>query len=947
MEYQTQFFGDGVKCAGQVLEKRGGDKKRKVEKCPLAVTWLREAAHMHIKAIDKQLQLTTGEGLVQFAGGDSEPKDVAKQFLEHDVIPPTLCLHLDQGSPAYSMTWFLMSHVGLRMLSIFDPHHRAWNDIKMGVGKRLWYVVLLMVVVFNLPFGPWEGGAWYEKLLVMSEELAKSLSIANPLFIARYELLCIDLGLEASGDAVHRQIVFDMIFSSGAFRTRGEKVSLRRWFGWLSSAHKFLPHWHSRLMGIVACGQVQGVYKSYRDVPLWAPAVKPSPEALDADPPQDIIDAQEQADTQAADNGRNRARAQNSDQAQGSGPSSAAQSLPAVAAADKRDHDHGIQEQHKAAAQDNAAAAAAAAAVRDCAPEPSDDKGRVNEPTGAEQLKDLWKQHRRHVFVAGCILSQDGMRNNVAMILEVCRAVWTQHSSDAHTLRSPADTFKYYLSAAKEEYLSVFESSATVLLNLAKLSSMGFVTDFGSGLPAGATVTSDIVQSQSAHAYTLVELWSNTTYHRLTSMMWHSHSWFGLLALLGSDVEEDYTRGVFMFQCDYAACEASLEKQRGSSFIGKLNKSSVFRYRMIKEIACILTLETGLPIPDVRAKVRHYIQLVFTGWGQTKICEDTFKELRYREKLDTLNLRRSPTAIYAAMHDMGTIGLHKRNDIEIPEMQPAAEGNHKTTFSCSGHEPSIANHRDITQYARWQTFSPQSSKRIYADQMLINHLHATDTWEHASKAWQCELLQQASIIQRVSDKEFFFVMGHLAHLVTIAWKVETVNLPRTNHQVFLIGGQVVVNTKATVLAVLNVDDFVVIPTVPISPIHYFIACNKKLPKNNGVVLMQYKPSRHIMLHAAYNAFWDLQLPQLAKIVKEYNIQIDAAVLAPTLTAVLRFMIKKHTGTDATDTELQDILALRCAEIAEPLEFIGDEDMLIEFLGEDDRQAYEDKKASYA
>ena len=150
--------------------------------------------------------------------------------------------------------------------------------------------------------------------------------------------------------------------------------------------------------------------------------------------------------------------------------------------------------------------------------------------------------------------------------------------------------------------------------------------------------------------------------------------------------------------------------------------------------------------------------MVFSGWGQTKICADTIKEFRYRERMDTLNMRRSPSAMYAAMHEMGTIGAHKRDDVEMPDNQAPASGTQEFTFKCASHEPSIANHRDIPGYARWQTFSPQSSKRIFADQLLLNHLHTTDTWEHASKAWQCELLRQCSIGQRQSDMDFFLCL---------------------------------------------------------------------------------------------------------------------------------------------------------------------------------------------
>ena len=144
---------------------------------------------------------------------------------------------------------------------------------------------------------------------------------------------------------------------------------------------------------------------------------------------------------------------------------------------------------------------------------------------------------------------------------------------------------------------------------------MGFLTDFGSGIPAGTSVTSDTLLSQTAHAYTLVQLWRDTYFHRITSMMWHSHSWFGLPALLGSDDVNDYNNGKEILLRYYAAYKASLEKQLGSTFIRKLNKSTVFAYRFMRELAEIMTMETEFEPEEVRDKVRHYIILVFRSWG--------------------------------------------------------------------------------------------------------------------------------------------------------------------------------------------------------------------------------------------------------------------------------------------------------------------------------------------
>ena len=89
-------------------------------KCPWSVTGQRNAAFKHIKALDKMLLLTIGIGLIYFGGsgvhgvqapfatalGD-DPYALVYRLLYQGVLPPTLTLSLDEGSPAYSMTWYL------------------------------------------------------------------------------------------------------------------------------------------------------------------------------------------------------------------------------------------------------------------------------------------------------------------------------------------------------------------------------------------------------------------------------------------------------------------------------------------------------------------------------------------------------------------------------------------------------------------------------------------------------------------------------------------------------------------------------------------------------------------------------------------------------------------------------------------------------------------------
>ena len=207
-QYQTDFF------SMKKPEKRqlGGKRKRtNIEKCPWAVTGQRNSAMIHINAIDHQLFLTIGAGLIAFAGLPADQQAVALSFIYNNVIPPVMTLCLDEGSPAYSMCWYLLGHEDLRMIPIRDPYHREWNDLRLAISAAgLWHVVLMMTIVYNMPFGPWDSGSWFEKITSMAEEMVLSLGPSNPLWKTLYESVCKDLGLEPEGTPQHMRIVLHM-----------------------------------------------------------------------------------------------------------------------------------------------------------------------------------------------------------------------------------------------------------------------------------------------------------------------------------------------------------------------------------------------------------------------------------------------------------------------------------------------------------------------------------------------------------------------------------------------------------------------------------------------------------------------------------------------------------------------------------------------------------------
>ena len=231
----------------------------------------------------------------------------------------------------------------------------------------------------------------------MAKELGMSLTASNPLFVALYELICADMGIEPEGSPQHREYMLKMVLSGAAYTVKGVKVSLRRWFGWFQAASLYLPLWHSRLMALITMGQSLKVYRTYKDVPLWRNvAAKPSFDIVDGD-----------------------------DDGVGDG-------------------DDGDAEFHGDAAGDIDAAAAAAGAALDQHRVADEEKGNVKEKPGKEQLKDLRKTTRNTVFLRAEVLSRDGVRNQVAMLMELIRPIYTEHSDNARDRRAPKDICNYY-----------------------------------------------------------------------------------------------------------------------------------------------------------------------------------------------------------------------------------------------------------------------------------------------------------------------------------------------------------------------------------------------------------------------------------------------------------------------------------------------------------------------
>ena len=80
------------------------------------------------------------------------------------------------------MIWFLNYHLSLRIITMYDPFHREWNDVRLALAlsdENLWWVILMSTIVYNMPHGLWESCAFWSRMVAMAKDYSDRESWNN------------------------------------------------------------------------------------------------------------------------------------------------------------------------------------------------------------------------------------------------------------------------------------------------------------------------------------------------------------------------------------------------------------------------------------------------------------------------------------------------------------------------------------------------------------------------------------------------------------------------------------------------------------------------------------------------------------------------------------------------------------------------------------------------
>ena len=152
---------------------------------------------------------------------------------------PALISISDQGpANTAALNYMLYSSRALLMWSLWDPYHRAWNDLKLALKRSVgggWRTVLELTLVVNMNYGPFGSGSWFFKKKAKLHDFMATQSINSPAWDNFQTLICQERRVPEPSNLEEAEAMFHQLVGMDSFNQKGPLVKLMRWFSFFES----------------------------------------------------------------------------------------------------------------------------------------------------------------------------------------------------------------------------------------------------------------------------------------------------------------------------------------------------------------------------------------------------------------------------------------------------------------------------------------------------------------------------------------------------------------------------------------------------------------------------------------------------------------------------------------------------------------------------------------
>ena len=807
----------------------------------------RLAALEYLKALDQSLDTVTGRKLSEFRQIGAEDHSCTMK------LSSTMSVVIDQGSDGWSLMFYLLYKQKLRFILKFDIYHREHNDV-MGAVKAsgMWGCCVLSGMVHNVNYGPWEGSAWFQKILKASIEYFALAGPDDALFKMFISDVARDKGMsledfETLDEAVDE--IFAAVRDGSCFRKKGFRTAFRRFFSWYQAHNWHDQHWHARLMMIIYIGLRQGVYTSISTLPTETRSLLFAAKTAD-----DAADGDEDAEEPIADLGE----------------------VHAVVAAEEKD---------------------GAADRGDCEVKEPVSKG------GHDELKRLRATCQNSLHVAGAILGRPGLQESCRMIWCVGKPFYDQHSEHARSARGVEGVKEYYLQAALGSVLEVCHTCAMVTRDLDTLQLIGFDTSSAPGMRKSSmrrvNLQDPMLIEDNVKATKLMTLVLNHIRFRTNSMSWHSDDLPGIAGLWLSDEQNLHTMALdFLVSSFFCFLEAQ-RRSAGNTFLKKVVDQSAFQTVFVREMAEFAVAPSILSTGNRLQKLRAMAEDAFGGLGQTKIVEDVFKIIRDREVRDTAT---KAVKLQRQMHiafNSDTIADHKFLEPDLNLSKLSIPPVPKDLFWCETRTPTV-DPDTLTGPRTWPSLKPLHYSQLAAQNRLLQHISDQDLWHVASSCWQTQLLPLGTVFRKCGGDSWVVSLGSCALTAVRSYPLDRFVQGQT--EFFFLAEKA--PTTLPWEFCLQIDTLEVVPTQIVAPRHSLVVQDKGTKINTGVCFLKAGAPVPVYHYAAMNAFWQLPKYVIDKVAALYGVARKQAE-STMLDQLLRIFFP-----DALDEDIWRMMGLR-------------------------------------
>ena len=152
---------------------------------------------------------------------------------------PCLVSISDQGpSNMAAINYLLFSKQAMLFWAVYDPFHRAWNDLKLALKKvhwGAWRVILEMTLVANLNYGPFGSSGWFFKKRAKLEDFLATNDSNCEAWQKYQHLICQERRIPEPANFFDAQDMFQSLTNLETFNTKGPLIKLMRWFSFFES----------------------------------------------------------------------------------------------------------------------------------------------------------------------------------------------------------------------------------------------------------------------------------------------------------------------------------------------------------------------------------------------------------------------------------------------------------------------------------------------------------------------------------------------------------------------------------------------------------------------------------------------------------------------------------------------------------------------------------------